>query len=478
MKLRIWLSASIALALGGCDFAPRYAAPAVFLPPKFKNEPSGEAELSATETWWRSLNDRTLDNLEAEVDAANPDLAAAVAADEVAKARAEQALAGLLPRADAIGQVTANRQSDNRPLRSKGQPDFYGNNILGGQVSYEIDLWGRVRNIAKLANATAQASADALADARLELHAELARDYVNLRGLDDEAKLLSDTIRIYQSALDLTKTRLEAQIASPVDVDRAQTQLSSAQAQASDLSLRRAGLEDSIAALVGKAAAAFSVARSSRPLPLPRRPRAVPADVLRRRPDVAEDERLTAAANYGVGSARANFFPKFTLLALGGTQDTGFRLFNPGNAFGTIGPSVDFPLFDAGLREAELKIAKSQFTEAAENYRSTVLLAIREVEDNLSALRWLAQEYAQTSTAAAAARRAADLSMTLYRDGASSYLDVVTAQSAALEAERLAIALHARQLAADIGLMLALGGGWSAPVEPRAKPGFAPYLAE
>ena len=474
MKLRIWLLASIALALGGCDFAPRYAAPAVSLPPKFKDEPSGGAELSASETWWRTFDDRTLDNLEAQIDVANPDLAAAVAADEVAKARAEEALAGLLPQADAIGQITANKQSDNRPLRSKGQPDFYGNNILGGQVSYEIDLWGRVRNIAKLANATAEASADALADARLELHAELARDYVNLRGLDDEAKLISDTIRIYQSALDLTKTRLEAQIASPVDVDRAQTQLSSAQAQASDLSLRRAALEDSIAALVGKAAASFSVARSSRPLPLPRRPRAVPADVLRRRPDVAEDERLTAAANYGVGSARANFFPKFTLLALGGTQDTGFRLFNPGNAFGTIGPSVDFPIFDAGLRQAELDVARAEFTEAAERYRSTVLRAVKEVEDNLSALRWLVEEWRQTSTAADAARKAADLSMTLYRDGASSYLDVVTAQSAALETERLAIALHTRELEADIGLMLALGGGWTVSAEPPPSVNWTP----
>jgi outer membrane protein, multidrug efflux system len=466
MTLRIWLAAPIAVALGGCDFAPRYAAPAVSLPAKFKDEPSGGVELLGGEWWWRSFNDRTLDDLQAQVDAANPDLAVAVAADEVAEARAEQALAGLLPQVDGMGQITGNRQSDDRPLRSKGQPDFYGNNILGGQVSYEIDLWGRVRNIAKAANATAEASTDALADARLELHAELARDYVNLRGLDDEAKLLSDTIGIYRSALQLTQSLLSAQIVSPADVDRAQTQLSSAEAQVSDLELRRAELEDSIAALVGKAAASFSVPRSSRPLPLPRRPRAVPADVLRRRPDVAEDERLTAAANYGVGSARANFFPKFTLLGLGGTQDTGFWLFHPGNAFGTIGPSVDLPLFDAGLRQAELEVAKAEFTEAAERYRSTVLRAVKEVEDNLSALRWLARESQQTSTAAESARRAADLSTTLYRAGAASFLEVVTAQSAALEAERLTIALHTRELEADIGLMLALGGGWTVSAEP------------
>jgi outer membrane protein, multidrug efflux system len=207
-------------------------------------------------------------------------------------------------------------------------------------------------------------------------------------------------------------------------------------------------------------------------------PRAVPADVLRSRPDVAESERLTAAASELIGASRANFFPKLTFLALGGTQDTNFRLFNPNNLFGTIGPSIDIPLFDAGLRQAELQVAKAQFTQAAENYRATVLLALQEVQDELSSLRWLAEEYNETTTAATAARKAADLSLTLYRDGASSFLDVVTAQSTALEDERLAIALHTRQLVADIGLMLALGGGWTAPPEPPAKPGFAPYLAE
>ncbi len=466
----IWLAPSIALALGGCDLAPRYAPPAMSLPGHFKDASAGGEDLSANETWWRSFKNRTLDDLEAQVDTANPDLAAAVAANDAAFARAAQVTAGLLPQIDAIGQVTANRQSNNRPLRSANQPTYYGNNILGAQVSYEIDIWGRVRDLVKAANLTAEASADALAQARLELHAELARAYVDLRGLDDQAKLLSDTIAIYRDALNLTKSRLEAKIASPVDVDRAQNQLSSAEAQASEIALQRAALENAIAALVGQPAASFTLARSWTSLPLPKRPRAVPAEVLRRRPDVAEQERLVAAANEVVGSARANFFPKFSLIALGGTQDTGFRLFNPGNTFGTIGPAVDLPLFDAGLRQAELDVAKANFTEAAEHYRAIVLLAVKEVEDNLSALRWLAEEYGQTSTAAKAAQDAANLSMTLYRDGASSFLDVVTAQSAALEAERLAIILHTRQLETEIGLMLALGGGWVAPPPPPPQP--------
>jgi outer membrane protein, multidrug efflux system len=478
VRWRPWLAAPIALALGGCDFAPRYVAPSVAVPPKFKDQAADGRTLPASGMWWLTFNDRTLNDLQAQVDAANPDLAAAVAANDEAVARANAALSASYPQVDANPHFLANKQSANRPLRSAGQPTYFGDNLLGAQVAYEVDIWGRVRDLVHSANATAEASADALADARLELHAELARDYVNLRGLDEEAKLFADTIAIYRSALKLTQDRLAANIASPVDVDRAQTQLSSAEAQLSDLTLNRATLENSIAALVGKAAAAFSVSRSSRRLSVPRPPRAVPADVLRNRPDVAESERLTAAASELIGASRANFFPKLTLLALGGTQDTKLRLFDAINLFGSVGPSIDIPLFDAGLRQAELEIAKAQFTQAGENYRATVLRALKEVQDELSSLRWLAEEYDQTATAATAARKAADLSLTLYRDGASSYLDVVTAQSAALEAEGLAIALHTRQLVADIGLMLALGGGWSAPPEPRGKPGLAPYLAE
>ena len=478
MKWRPWFAAPLALALGGCDFAPRYAPPSVATPSKFKDEPAGGGTLPASGDWWLSFNDRTLNDLQAQVDTANPTLAAALAANDEAVARANAALSNAYPQINGVPHFLANKQSANRPLRSPNQPTYYGDNALAAQISYEIDIWGRVRDLVSSANANAEASADALADARLELHAELARDYVNLRGLDDEAKLFADAIAIYRSALKLTQDRLAANIVSPVDVDRAQAQLSSAEAQLSDVTLDRATLENSIAALVGKSAASFSVARSSRRLSAPRPPRTAPADVLRNRPDVAESERQTAAASELIGASRANFFPRLSLIALGGTQDTNFRLFNPNNLFGSIGPSIDIPLFDAGLRQAELQIAKAQFTEAAEDYRATVLRAMKEVQDELSSLRWLADEYNQTTTAAVAARKAADLSLTLYRDGASSYLDVVTAQSTALEAERLAIALHTRQLVAEIGLMLALGGGWTAPPEPHAKPSLAPYLAE
>ncbi|HYA74057.1 MAG TPA: TolC family protein, partial [Roseiarcus sp.] len=240
-------------------------------------------------------------------------------------------------------------------------------------------------------------------------------------------------------------------------------------AQASDLVVQRSALENAIAALVGKSAAQFSIPHVSKSIAFPKRPRAVPSDVLRRRPDVAESERIAAAASAGIGVARAAFYPKFTLNLLGGTQDTHLALLSPGNALWSAGPAVSLPLFDAGLRQAQLEAATAAYAEAAARYRAAILRAVKEVEDNLSALRWLAEEASETNAAAEAARKAAEMAMSLYRDGAASYLDVVTAQNAALDAERAAIALRTRQLDANVGLMLALGGGWSSEASANVE---------
>jgi NodT family efflux transporter outer membrane factor (OMF) lipoprotein len=461
MKPAVWVALTGVLTLGGCDLAPPYQTPSVALPEVYKDGAAGGAALDGDQTWWRSFRDRRLDELEAQVDAANPDLAAALAAYDASRARVVEATAGLYPEIDAGAGLSENKQSNDRPLRSSTQPNYYGANQLAAQSVYELDVWGRVRDILKAANASAEASADALADARLELHAELARDYVDLRGLDQERKLLADTVSIYRSALELTKSRLAANVASPVDVERAQTQLSGLEAQQSDLELRRGKLEDAIAALVGDAAANFKLANDPRPLATPTRPRTVPGDVLRRRPDVALNERLVAVASAEVGVATASLYPRFTIGLLGGTQDTGLNLLSLTNSMYTVGPSVSLPLFDAGLRGAQIDEAKARLSVATANYRSSVLRAVKEVEDNLSALRWLAQEARQTATAATAAGEAAKASMTLYVDGAASFLDVVTAQTAALDAQRATIALHTRELEANVALLLALGGGWS-----------------
>ena len=461
MRLGVWLAAATAITLSGCDFAPKYAPPSMELPAHFKDVGRGVAALPGNGEWWGAFRDRKLNELEAQVDAANPDIAAAVAAYDRSRALISAAEAGLLPEVDAAGDLSSNKQSAHRPLRSADQPTYYGANQIDMQVSYEVDLWGRVRDLVKAAKADAQADRDALEATRLSLHGELARAYINLRGLDSESKLYADTIAIYRQAFDLTKSRLEAKIASPIDVDRAQTQLSSAEAQAADLGLRRANLEDAVAALVGKAAPGFAAPIAASPIALPRRPRGVPAEILVRRPDVAEQERLTAAASERIGVRTADFYPRFTLNLIGGTQDTGVRLFDPANAFGSIGPSVSVPLLDWGLRQSYLEAAQAAFREAAANYRASVLRAVREVQDALSGLSWLDRETRATETAAAAARRAAGMSLVLYRDGAASYLDVVTAQNAALDAERQAIELHTRELEVTVDLMLALGGGWT-----------------
>lgn len=470
MKAQALLAASTALLIGGCDLAPIYAPPTVALSASYKEAPApGDVALDPSGQWWRSFKDRALDDLETQIEAANPDLAAALAANDRARAYAAAAQAGLYPEIDAAGAFSYNKQSNNRPLRSASQPTYYGANQIGVQVaSYEVDFWGRVRDLVKAANAQAEASADALAEARLELHAELASAYVEIRGIDAEAKLLADTVANYQAALDLTRSRLAAQIAPPIDVERATTQLETVKAEASDLSVRRSALEDAIAALIGRSAASYKLARAAGPMAFPQRPRAVPGDVLRRRPDVAESERVAAAESALIGVARAAFYPRFTLNLLGGTQDTGLNLLTAGNSLYSVGPSVSLPLFDAGLRQAQLEAANAGYAQAEANYRSAVLRAVKEVEDDLSALRWLAVEARATVAAADSARKAAEMSMSLYRDGAASYLDVVTAQNAALDAERAVIALRTRQLDSNVALMLALGGGWSSETQETA----------
>ena len=258
--------------------------------------------------------------------------------------------------------LSANKQSANRPLRSATQPTYYGNNQLYAAVaSYELDVWSRVADIVKAAEANAVATGYAFEDARLELHAELARDYIDLRGFDAQAKLLADTITIYSSALNLTRERLKAKIAPPIDEQRALTELNDAEAQASDLALRRTALVDAIATLTGVAAAQYKLAPSAALMAFPRRPRAAPGDVLRRRPDVASAEREAYAASEYIGVATAAFYPRFTIGLIGGTNDTALRLFDPANTFYSIGPSVSAPIFDFGLRQAELEEAKARF---------------------------------------------------------------------------------------------------------------------
>jgi NodT family efflux transporter outer membrane factor (OMF) lipoprotein len=418
--------------------------------------------------WWQRFNDRLLNELEPQVEVANQDLAAALAVYDQSQADVARAQSALFPAINNEDHFSTNKQSANRPLRSANQPNHYGDNSLAIEASYEIDLWGRVRDSVAARQAQSQASAATLEGVKLSLQAELARDYVSLRGLDRQMKVLRDTVAAYKQALDLTRERVAGKIAAPIDVARAEVQLNSAQAQLADIAGPRALYEHAIATLIGKPASSFSIPPVISIPKIPNFPAGVPSTLLERRPDIAAAERQTAAANESIGAARAAFFPRFTLNLAGGTQDTGLNLLSLPNSFWSVGPTVYLPLFDGGLRLAELTAVQAAYREDVARYRGRVLAAIREVEDNLAVLRALKNEAHSAEAAAKAAQQAQDLAFALYRDGGINFLDVVVAQTAALTATQTELAVETRRLQTTVALILALGGDYLFKPEPAA----------
>jgi multidrug efflux system outer membrane protein len=466
-----WSCLLLALwALAACNLAPRYAAPTLTAPAAYKDvgpwTAAEPADAAPRGDWWTLFQDGVLDGLETRVDTANPTLAGALAAYDQARAFAAEAAAGLSPTISLSGSPTTNRQSANRPLRGAGQPDYYAANTLTGQLDYEIDVWGRVRNLVAEGRAQAQASAADLATVRLSLHAELADDYVQLRGLDAQARLLADTVGAYQRALDLTQARHTGGVASGLDVDRAAAQLSTARAQLSEVAASRALFEDAIAALTGQAAPGFTLAAQAAPAPpalIPAIPAGLPSTLVQRRPDVAAAERRAFAANRQIGVARAAFFPKLSLDALAGFQNTGGPdLISFPNSYWTLGPLFALLLFDGGYRHAVLAASRAAFDLASANYKETVLAAFQQVQDGLAQQANFAREAKDAADAVAASQGATRISLIRYRQGATNYLDVVTSQTAELQAEQQALSLQTRRQQTSIALVRALGGGWSA----------------
>jgi NodT family efflux transporter outer membrane factor (OMF) lipoprotein len=465
----------ILASLAGCSLAPVYKTPTLpVLPAAYKE--AGPWQLAhPSDTlprgpWWSDYHDQTLNALEAAVDGHNPTVAEAVANYDIARADVAEARAALLPQIIAGGSITANRQSERRPLRSPGQPNQYPANTVDVDVDYDLDLWGRLRNTVAAQKAVAQASAADLATIRLSLHAELADDYMSLRGLDAQGTLLQQTVGAYQRALGITQARYSGRIASGVDVARAQDQLESAEAQESDIAAQRALFEHAIATLVGQPASSFDIAPLMVQIAVPNIPTGVPSVLLQRRPDIAAAERQVAAANALVGVARAAFYPDISLSALFGFQNTGeAALLSSPFSFWTIGPQLAAPLFEGGLRRAQEAAAKGELRAAGDAYRAVVLTSFQQVEDSLSNLRILNRELRQEQAAVQAADHAEGMAMTLYRDGATNFLDVVVAQTAALQAQQTALGLQTRTLQSSVQLVRALGGGWSTGDLPSGK---------
>ncbi len=453
------------LSLAGCNLAPPYVAPQVETPAAFKETP-GWMQASPGDDrprgdWWTQFKDPTLDRLEAQVPTANPNLQAALAAYDQARAFAAEARSSLVPTVGLGDSNTYNRQSAERPLRGSNQPNDYAVNTLGGTVAYEFDFWGRVRNLVTAGQAQAQASGADLATAELSLQVQLADAYLALRGLDAQDQLLVNTASAYQHALDLTQARHTGGVASGLDVDRAQTQLSSAKAEISDVLAQRALYEHAIASLVGQPASSFGVAPATGQRIVPTIPAGVPSALLQRRPDIAAAERRAFAANRQIGVARAAYFPTISLDTLGGWQNTGGNsLLTMPDTFWTLGPQLALTLFDGGLRKAQVAASRAAFGIASASYRATVLAAFQQVEDQLALASHYATEEADERTAVTAAQATTDLSLIRYREGATNYLDVVTAQTAELQAEQTLLALQTRRQQVSVNLVRALGGGW------------------
>jgi multidrug efflux system outer membrane protein len=465
--------AAAALALGAaslaaCSLAPTYQTPAMPTPSAYKElgpwTPASPADAEPRGAWWSVYGDATLNGLEQRIETANPNLAVALARYDEAMADAAEARASLYPQIQGSASGTQNRQSDNRPLRGGAGPNEYADQTVGVTASYELDLWGRVRNLVAAGKANAQASAADLADVRLSLEAQLAGAYLNLRGLDAQAQLLANTTAAYARALKLTEAEHAGGSVAGLDVARAETQLRTAKAQQVDVGAQRALMEHEIASLVGEPASTFAVAAAT-PLPgIPAVPVATPSVLLQRRPDIAAAERRAFAANANIGVARAAFYPTISLDASGGFESAGgVNLLALGNSWWSLGPMAAMTLFDGGRRKAQVRAAHDEFDEAAGAYRATVLGAFQDVEDNLALCNRLADEAQEQSAAVVAAQRTERLAMIQYQMGAVTYLDVVTAQTADLQAQQAALSVATRRLAASVALVRAMGGGWTAP---------------
>jgi len=475
------IAASGLLAMGGCSLAPEYVKPTIGpLPESFKGAaaPAGWVVADPGDTisrggWWKVYRDPVLDALEVKLDANNPDLSIALSRLDTSRAYLEQLNADQAPRMGASASPTNDRQSDRRPLRGSNQPNEYDTRTVGLSTNYELDLWGRIRNEVAEGKAQTQAAEADLASAQLSLQARLADLYIKLRGYDIESRIVQDSLGAFSDGQDMTQKRLDGGVSSGLDLARANVLFSDAQAQATELRVQRALTEHAIATLIGEPASSFSLppALQDAEIVLPVIPLGVPSSLLQRRPDIAAAERRAFAANAGIGVARAAFYPDIGLSAAFGWQDVGHgSLLAASNQFWSLGPLASMNLFDGGLRRGREAEAKAEFATASAQFRSVVLHAFQQVEDNLSLLQELGRESQQETAAAMAARQSQTLATNRYNQGVVSYLEVVTAQTAALNAERTAELVHTRQLQASVDLIRALGGGWvEAPGQPEKQ---------
>jgi len=465
-----WLTFLVAVAtigavgwLTGCTVGPNYVTPTVEVPAGYKENEGWQVAQPQDATlrgkWWEMFSDPQLNAFEEQVDISNQNVALAEAQFRQARALVQQARAAYFPTVT-IG-ASLNNSSRSTTIGSNTGSGRTATTLYSMAVdaSWEIDVWGRIRRLVESSQAGAQASAADLETARLSARAELAQDYFQLRTLDTQKQLLDASVVEFQRSLELTNNRYASGIASRADVLQAQTQLKTTQAQSIDVGVQRAQFEHAIALLIGKPASVVSIpaaplAMTTVPPPIPL---GVPSEVLERRPDIAAAERLVAAANAQIGAALAAYYPTVSLGATGGFESTG----SSPSRFWSVGPAISETVFDGGLRAGLTEQARGVYDGTVASYRETVLTAFQEVEDNLAALRILESEAGVQDEAVKAAQQSVIVFTNQYKAGITSYLEVVTAQTAALTNERTGATILGNRLNAAALLIKALGGGWN-----------------
>jgi multidrug efflux system outer membrane protein len=466
---------AVAGILAGCNLAPTYDPPRTLLPDSYQGsgafrvaEP--QEALSPRGDWWTLFGDEQLNRLEEQLIRENPNLEVATEVYTQARDLAAAAQSHLYPWIGAQALVSDNRESAHHLFSTTNVPHQEASNAIGGVASWEPDFWGAIRNRAHAQKRLAQASAADLATARLSLEAELANDYIAVRGYDVEIEVLRQSIIAYQKAVEVARLRSQGKIASGLDLARALSQLDSAQAQETETKLQRDLMQHAVAVMVNAMPSSFSIAPVKEfTLTPPQVPAGVPSELLQRRPDIASAERQMAAANVEIGVSRAAFYPNITLGAGAGFEDNSFNLLSLPNSMWSVGAGAMLPLFEGGLRRAELQRSWSQYAQTRDGYRSTVLASFQEVEDGLSLTQRLATEVAQQREASDQALQAQTISTMLYEDGLDNYLSVAVAQVQALAAQTAEVQILTRQMQASVSLIRTLGGGWTVQALPNEK---------
>lgn len=479
MNLAFGLLAAL-LVLTGCSVAPTYQRPEIAAPAAFKEAPQASAEIDAKwkpaqpaeelerGEWWKIFNDATLNQLELEALQANQDLKAAAARLGQARALERSARAGLFPQIGVgFGPTRQLPSPASQGLPPNADTDPF--TVWRGQATfaYEVDLFGRVSSVANAARFDADKNAALFQSTILALQSDVAQAYFMIRELDATQVLYADTVKLRQETMNLFQRRYDAGDVSELDLARARTELAAAQSQSLGIARQRAVAEHALAILLGKAPAEFSFPQQ----PLTRLsvsvPAGLPSELLERRPDIAAAEQSMMAANERIGSARSAYFPRLALTGALGyeSNDLGdlFKTASQTFVFGPlIGGMLSLPIFDGGARAAGVDRANAAYEEEMANYRSTVLHAFKEVEDNLANLRILDEQNKAQDIAVNSANRAARISRVQYREGAVNYLSVIDADRSALQQQLVAVTLDGERARATVNLIRAIGGGWDA----------------